>query len=1010
MEAKSYKAMHRAKGKMMNLTIWHRRMAHMARSRLFGRNRIGPGLVLKAFFSTFTNTNKLAMRRRIQPTFIIAFSLLFPVLVSCSQSTDPLALVNVFNGTGYSGNTYPGATVPFGAVQLSPDTDVNSASGYHYSDSTILGFSHNHLSGTGCPDFGDFLFTPTLSGMAEPLAFSHDDESACPGYYRVDFPAGITAEMTATPRTGVHRYIFKGDGTPSLQIDANHCIGWWSKALASSLEVKDDRHITGARNTIGWAQGRDSYLSAEFSVSFTKAELTAPGVLLLTFPEGTREVSVFAGLSGVSVQGAESNRIAETEGATFEDIHGKATAAWEDALDRIKVEGGPKDVFYTFFYHTFTTPNRIEDVDGSYIDMLGRIRKTPDGKSFYSTLSLWDTFRSWHPLQTILDPALAEDIIASMLDMYDCRGELPIWPLASFETGCMTGYHSVPVIADAWLNGIRGFDGEKALMAMVESSNRNDAGASQIYVAHGYLPADLKAETVTKTLEYAYDDWCIARMAESLGKEDIAKEYYRRSLSYKEIFDPGTGFMRGRKEDGSWVEPFDPLSGSKDYVEATAWQYRFFVPHDIAGYESLMGGRENLLAAFDSLFNYTPEGQKILDEGIGGQMGQYAQGNEPGHNLAWLFNFVGAPSKSQEVVRHLLKETYNAAPDGICGNEDCGQMGAWYVLASLGIYPFCPGSGEYLLSAPLFKSAEIRLGNGKSLTIKADHPEWMYISDVTLNDRKVDRNYLTYTEIMAGGVLEFKLSSKPDHGRDDLPAPYSLTNEPFVAKPAIQGDLRLFEGEATVSMSCRTEGAAIRYTLDGSEPVEGSPLYSGPFKVDGPCAIKAKAFKEGMEPSPTAFITAHKEYFSPVAGRDGLVPGCRYTYHEANFKSVSQIDGDPEEGSGVMREPSIEGALREDHFAYCFSGYIDIPEDGVWDFALKSDDGSELWIAGEKVVANDGSHGPELAEGSIPLRKGLHYYRLFYFDDEGGQELSWIWKKEGEKAFRPVPASRLYYR
>ena len=943
----------------------------------------------------------------IKNSIVIIFA---AILASCSGAKDPASYVNMFNGTDLAGNSYPGATVPFGAVQLGPDTSPNRTSGYHYSDTVIVGFSHTHLYGTGCPDFGDFLFTPTLNGTVGPLEFSHKDEYARPGYYRVDFPVGITAEMTADVHTGVHRYTFNGKGVPQIQVDAEYCIGWWSKANVAVLEQDGPQGLKGKRNTTAWAHGRDIYFSAEFSVPFEKVESTGRGKLLLTFPEGTKIVTVYAGLSGVSVENARNNRMAETSDLTFEDVVDKATTKWDEALGSIKVKNGPKDVFYTYFYHTFTSPNRLDDVDGSYRDESGRDRKTDPGRKFYSTLSLWDTFRSWHPLQTILDPALGGDIIYSMLDMYDCSGELPVWPLASFETACMTGYHSVSVIADAWLKGIRSFDGEKALWAMVRSSNVNEAGTSSLYNGHGYVPADLKAETVSKTLEYAYDDWCIARMAEDLGHNDIAGEYYDRSLRYRELFDPVTGFMRAKKADGSWTEPFDPLKGSRDYVEATPWQYRFFVPHDIAGLEAMMGGRERMLSAVDSLFNYRPEGQESVDRDIRGILGQYAQGNEPDHNFPWLFNYIGEPSKSQEVVRWLLLNTYHSGPDGISGNEDCGQMSAWYILASLGIYPACPGTGEFVFSAPLFKEAEIRLGNGNTLIIKADHPKRPFISEVTLNGRPVTRNFLTYDEIMGGGTLAFKLSSKPDHGRDNLTAPYSLTTDPVVSKPFIEGDLHLFQEEAVIRMGSRTEGAVVRYTLDGSEPLEDSPEYTGPFKVDKSLMIRAKAFKDGFRPSPEAFRAAHKVYYCPVADMAGMKPGCLFTYHTANFVSVGQIDGDPEEDWGVMSEPSLKDVPVEDHFAYCFSGYIDIPEDGTWFFSVTSDDGSELWIHGDKVVANDGSHKATTASGSIPLQKGPHPFRLLYFDFDGDHSLSWAWKREGDARFVPVPANRLYYR
>ena len=936
--------------------------------------------------------------------------ILTTILVSCSESGKPAEKVNVFNGTDLAGNTYPAETVPFGAVQLGPDTSPDRTSGYHYKDTVIVGFSHNHLSGTGCPDFGDFLFTPTLSGKVEPLAFSHDDEYARPGYYRVDFPAGITAEMTADIHTGAHRYTFKGKGIPQIQVDAEYCIGWWSKALKAEIEADGPNTIIGARNTTAWAHGRDSYFSAEFSVPFAGVEKVGPGKLLLTFPEGTKEVTVFAGLSGVNVENARANRLAESTGATFDDMVSRAYADWDAALGKISVEGGPADVFYTCLYHTFVTPNRIDDVDGSYRDFKGENKKVEAGRFYYSTLSIWDTFRCWHPLQTILDPELTSDIINSMLDMYDCTGELPVWPLSSFETSCMIGYHSVSVIADAWLGGIRDFDGERALQAMITSSNHNEVNTAELYAHHGFVPADLKGETGSRTLEYAYDDWCIARMAEDLGHKDIADEYYCRALSYQELFDPQTGFMRGKRLDGGWVRPLDPLSRSRDFTEATPWQYRFFVPHDLKGMENLMGGREAMLAAVDSLFNYRPAGQSSVDGDIGGIRGQYAQGNEPGHTLPWLFYWLGEPSKSQEVVRWLLENTYTSAPDGICGNEDCGQMSAWYVLASLGIYPACPGSGQYILTAPLFKKAEIRLGNGKTMTIKADHPEYAYVSDVTLNGEPVDQHYITYLQVMNGGELEFRLSSKPDHSRDTIPAPYSMTTGPQVSKPAISGDLLLFDKEAEVRMSCRNDGAEIHYTLDGTVPTVESQVYTGPFKVDRSLVIKAIAFKDGFKPSPVNFITAHKKYYYPITDKAGLKPGVLYTYHTANFKAVSQIEEDPEEGWGVMREPSIKDAQAEDHFAYNFMGYIDVPEDGDWCFALTSDDGSELVVDGVLVVINDGSHDPVTATGKIPLQKGLHSFKLHYFDDTGAQELSWAWKKEGESGFRPIPANILYYR
>ena len=450
--------------------------------------------------------------------------------LACTQpSQSPLEAVHIFNGTGFHGHTYPGATTPFGLVQLSPDTRTigwDGSSGYHYSDSTILGFSHTHLSGTGCSDLGDFLFTPGL-GEIKPLELDHGKESARPGYYKVVTP-GVTVELTASPRVGVHRYTFTGEGERKVLVDALHSIGKESKAAEAWVKAEGENEICAKRLVNGWVQGRRIYLDAVFSVPFTAATEVVPGKLELTFPAGLKELTVWAGLSYEGIQEARANRLAETQGRDFEEILALTTDDWGSSLGCIVVEGGPVEQFYTCLYHTLVCPNNLSD----------------EGKEpFYSTLSLWDTFRSWNPLQTLLNPALVNDMVNSMLKMYDAWGELPIWPLGHGETGCMIGYHSIPVIADAWLHGIRGFDGEKALAAMVVSSNKNKGQASALYNQYGYIPADKMGQSVSQTLEMCYDDWCIARMAESLGKADVAAEYDARALRYRNVFPERVIFL-----------------------------------------------------------------------------------------------------------------------------------------------------------------------------------------------------------------------------------------------------------------------------------------------------------------------------------------------------------------------------------------------------------------------------------------------------------------------------------
>lgn len=925
----------------------------------------------------------------------LALMVALSLIVACQQK-DLTEFVNVFNGTGFHGHTYPGATTPFGLVQLSPDSRTegwDGSSGYHYSDNTLLGFSHTHLSGTGCSDLGDFLFTPGLDEIA-PLAFSHEDEEAEPGYYKVRLPAGITAEVTATVHTGIHRYTFTGAGTRQLLIDATHIIGENNRVENSCVEVVGER-ICAYHKVNGWVMGRETWLDAIFSPSFKESREIAPGKLLLIFPEGTTELSIAAGLSTSGPEGARKNRELEVPELDFDKVLAQTKDVWRKALGTIEVKGGPLKLFYTCYYHTFVTPNNQADTGV---------------QPFYSTLSLWDTFRSWNPLQTLINPTFVNDMVEGMLDTFDRTGELPVWPLGFGETQCMIGYHSIPVIADAWLRGIRGFDGERALKAMVVSSNENKGNTSQLYTQYGYVPSDLKGQSVSQTLEFAYDDWCIARMAEEMGKEDIAHEYYGRAHAYRNVFDPATGFMRGKDSKGNYTTPFDKYGSTRDYTEAIPWQYRFFVPHDTEGLAILFGGHDALSAALDSLFTDNTDLGKDTFSDITGLLGQYAHGNEPSHHMSYLFNWVGQASKSQKVVRTLLNDMYDTTPEGICGNEDCGQMSAWYVLSSIGLYPVCPGTGEYVFAAPLFKETILHLGNGKQLRIKSDHPARPYIRKVSLNGRLVERNYLTYDEIMAGGELCFKLSSRPVQARETYPAPYSLTTEAFATTPFVEEDLNLFRDSSTVTLSSRTKGADIRYTLDGTDPGETSPLYTDPFILDKSARILARSFKEGLEPSAVMVVNATKVFYREAAKLSGARKGCRYTYHEGPFFTSADVLASIPHSSGTMQFPSIGKAREEDHFGYVFTGWIDIPSDGIWQFALNSDDGSVLDIDGERVVENDGSHSAMTAFGAIPLKAGPHPYRIIYLEDCEGQTFSWSWKAEDASAFTPVPADNLYFR
>ena len=946
--------------------------------------------------------------------------------LGCSpRSADPVDYVNPFIGTGFHGHTYPGATTPFGMVQLSPDTRAgnwDACAGYHYSDTTIDGFSHTHLSGTGCADLADILFHPTTREIVihdgecvlQPYFFSHDDERASCGYYAVTLPdVNIGVELTAAPRTGVHRYTFAGKGPRRVIVDLLHTVTE-EKIDLCELRRTAPYELAGMRRTQGWVPDQYVFFAARFSEPFADVQLLGDKQAVLTFAPDVRTLTIAVGLSSVSVENARMNSLAEVPELDFDAVHARAVGQWRKALGDIVVEGGSRDEmtnFYTAQYHTKLTPNLMNDVNGEYRRHDQTVARMPEGKSYYSTFSLWDTFRAWNPLQTLVDTALVNDMIRSMLDMYDSTGELPIWPLASGETGTMIGYHAVSVIADAYLKGIRGYDADKALEAMIRSSNINKKG-SDYYTAQGYIPSNIKRESVSCTLEYAYDDWAIARMAQAMGRDDVFGEYARRALNYVNVFDGSTCFFRGRQSDGNWSAPFEEFATGRDYTEATPWHYRFFVPHDVNGLIQLFGSREAFIREMDRLFTLESDEMQLDVSDVTGLMGQYAHGNEPSHHMAYLYNYVGQPWKTQELTRRLLHEMYAPTPEGIIGNEDCGQMSAWYVFSSLGFYPVCPGSNEFALTAPQFPKAVVRLANGRTLTVTADNPRRsVYIASVTLDGKPIDRNYITYDELMQGGELHFALRPRPDYerGTDDAAAPHSLTRGEVVSIPYTTQNVSLFTEPIAVALATTTSGAEIRYTLDGSEPTETSALYAAPVPVDRSLTLKAKGFKPGAAPSRTLTLEAEKAVFrkGAPAGETATRPGVAYSYYEGVFSCVNDIRKGKYVSSGTMPAPSIAQAPQEDHFAYVFTGLILIPERGVWEFMTKSDDGSVLTIGDRRVVDNDGSHASVMATGRVALEAGLHPYTLLYFEDYEGQDLSWGWKAPGAEGFEAIPEANL---
>ena len=948
------------------------------------------------------------------------------VVVSGCQTKKAIDYIDPFIGTGFHGHTYPGATVPFGGVQLSPDTRQYSwdgCSGYHYSDSTILGFSHTHLSGTGCIDLGDVLFYPTsdeinsgTDGYAfPPIPFSHDDEVAEAGFYKVKLNNGVTAELTTTTHVGVHRYTFAKKGVPKIVINLAHLLE--HEAIKESELTIGVNEISGMRCTDGWVTNQYVYFVAQFSAPF-EARLLHNGKdipaniksakggniqAVIHFPGSEGKALVCSvGISTVSVENARENLQAEVADFDFDKVKSKTQNTWEKALSAYDVSGGTTSElknFYTALYHCMVTPNTISDVNEEYRGADMKTRKSR-GHKIYSTFSLWDTFRAWNPLMTITDTALVNDMINSFLDFYDQTGKLPIWPLSSGETGTMVGYHAASVIYDAYSKNIRGYDVEKALKAMRETAYKRIRGTTP-FVSYGFIPADRKRESVSRLLENCYDDWCIAELAKDLGEDDIYKEFIHRAQLYKNVFDGKTGFFRPRKQDGVWVEPFIPEAVARAYTEATAWQYRFFVLHDVNGLINLMGGQQEYTRNLDSLFSTTVE-MKGSQSDISGLLGQYAHGNEPSHHMAYLYSFAGQPWKTQAMVRRLLDEMYHPTPEGIIGNEDCGQMSAWYVMSSLGLYAVCPGAGQYIFTSPLFKKANIRLANGKTLAILANDPAKNdYIKEVYFNGEPIEKNYITHQRLMEGGELKFVLSSEPNKVRGTSPEtfPYSFSGRTKqVSLPFVSNDISFFEKDVEVHCGSATDDAEIYYTLNGSEPDKNSVLYTKPFKVDKTCTIKLKAYHDEYEPSGVAQYKASQIEYAKPARVNLNKRGIHYKYYEGTFALTSEVEENGEfKASGICEKPDLSMAAIPDHYGIVYSGYIWIPEKGIYSFLLQSDDGSVFFIDDKITVDNDGSHGTIKIGSRIALEKGFHPYKLIYFEDYEGEEITLSWIKPGEK-------------
>ena len=717
-------------------------------------------------------------------TLLLAYVLLMAVPAVAGEWT---RWVNPFVGTskqdGLQGNTYPGPTLPFGMVQLSPDTreapSWDSGSGYIYDDTKIYGFSHTRLSGTGANDLIDITLMPMTSAdnISPAYTFSHDNETAYPGYYQVALQNGVNAELTATTRTGIHRYTYP-EGQPAyLLLDLDHSApkGDWDRMIFNAqIRKVSDTAIEGFRVISGWAKIRKIYFHMEFSQPIEQIHLYRDGheqketplvngddikavFQFKTTKTNKNVLTVKVALSPVDMEGARNNMRTEAQSWDFDHYVSAADAAWDKLLGTIEVEGDEKDkrTFYTALYHTLIQPNTMNDCDGRYIAADYSEKRMPAGSTFYSTLSLWDTYRAAHPLYQLLWPEYNKGFVESMFLHYDVYGYLPIWQLWGQENYCMIGNHAIPVVVDAALRGE--VDKQRAYDAVKQSSTRSHKNSPfDIWDKYGYMPEDLQTQSVSITLEMAFDDWCVSQLASKLGYKEDAEYFAKRSQYYRALYNPANGFFQARKSDGSWLEPFDPLqygaNGGNPYTEGNGWQWKWYVPQDIDGMIGLFGGAKTTERQLDTFFSLTDESNE-KNCNASGFVGQYIHGNEPDHHVPYLYNFVGKPRKTQQMVDHIIRTFYSDQPAGIAGNDDCGELSSWYIFSALGFYPVNPASGEYEVTTPLFRKAVLHLPGGKTFTVTTDRkdPAQCYIKSMRWNGKPMKGHTLRYDDIVKGG-------------------------------------------------------------------------------------------------------------------------------------------------------------------------------------------------------------------------------------------------------------------
>ncbi len=785
---------------------------------------------------------------------------------SSLAQTDYTRYVNPFIGTGGHGHTFPGPVMPFGMVQLSPDTRPDNSwdgcSGYHYSDSLIYGFSHTHLSGTGCSDWGDILLMPTIGepsmdNKQYASGFSHWKEIASPGYYQVLLNKHrIKAELTVTPRTGIHQYTFPKTTEANILLDLLHR----DRTLDCNLYIVDSVTVIGYRVSEAWAKRQHIHFCIKFSKPFKSAQFANDRIFRKRFgklrerAEGASfrfDVSdgepllVKVGISSVDMEGAKANLLQEAKHWDFSEYRREAEENWQAHLERIEVTSNDREkmtVFYTALYHSFIHPSLNMDVDRRYRSTANTI---DTAKYFvnYSVFSLWDTYRALNPLFTILEPQSVNNFISTFLAQYKRNGRLPVWELSGNETDCMIGFHAASVIADAAQKQIADYDLNLAYEAMKASASYTGFGLPS-FNTNGYLQVDDESESVSKTLEYGYDDWCVAQVANLLRKPDEARLFLKRSLAYKNLFDPSTGCMRPRR-NGNWLSPFYPAEINNHFTEGNSWQYSFYVPHDIKGLIDLHGGVMAFEKKLDELFTTQEQNHGRDQADVTGLIGQYAHGNEPSHHMAYLYSVIGKPQKTIDRVKWICNNFYTNKPDGLIGNEDCGQMSAWYVFSALGMYPVCPGSGVYYLSEPLFQNIKIHTSMGRTIVIAANPDENKPVTGITINGEHRSGAFVTHDLFTYGGSLQFVYQPQNFVYGSNTPVSF-ISMVDILPAPLIKATSQVFRKKTEVKLSTtfgKTD--SIYYSLDGSNPDRNANLYKKPIVLKNNQVVKAVCYQKG---------------------------------------------------------------------------------------------------------------------------------------------------------------------